>query len=250
MPWIELHSNLREHPKTASIVESMGLADADHAVGKLSRLWLWALEYASDGNLDRFTVTQLAVASGVDPKDADRWRESLVAARWLDTSPRLRIHDWWEYAGYYLRKRFERKPERWKEIEKAYLDGDTGPPCGDAAETQRTRSGHAASTLTRPNQPTRPTGGNARASLTGELSTATEPKGRQIGADAPPPLEKKPSNTELIVREKELVRIEKRLAEILNGYEGHQSPSAAHRSELAKLRARREELKQLLGLCV
>jgi hypothetical protein len=86
--------------------------------------------------------------------------------------------------------------------------------------------------------------------VAGELSTATATKGGQIGADAPPPIEKRASGAEIIVREKELGRVEKRIEQVLNGYDSHQTLSAAHRAELGKLRARREELKTVLGLTV
>ena len=168
MPWIELHHTLREHPKTASLVEAMGFADADHAVGKLTRLWLWVLEYAPDGNLDHLSVAQLAVAAGVDPTDGNRWLAALRSARWLDSEPRLRIHDWWDYVGYFLQKKWDKKPERWKAVRDAY--GAAAPDCGAATSPQRLRNVSAAEPQRTPcvaaYQPTstnQPTGGGTRA---------------------------------------------------------------------------------------
>lgn len=175
MPWIELHSNLREHPKTTLLVEAMGFLDADYAVGKLARLWLWALEYAPTGSLDQITEKQLARASGVDPEEGNRWLAALVSARWLDSKPHLRIHDWWDYTGYFLRKKWDKQPERWQAVEQAYA-------IKTAAEPQRNRSGPSASPHTSTNQTNQPTGGGERARAT--QVDATKPV---AGAIAPPP---------------------------------------------------------------
>ena len=170
VPWIELHTELRDHPKVARLLEArdLNLVDCDHAIGKLSRLWLWTLSYAPTGILTRFSPAQLAIAIGVDQAVGPRWLEVLTEAGWLDPDP-LRIHDWWEYAGPYLRKRYDRRPEIWRDIQAHYepttaplessdphTNGDsaspsrvrngsaTGPPrnyCGTVAEPQRHRSG-------------------------------------------------------------------------------------------------------------
>ena len=50
-----------------------------------------------------------------------------------------------------------------------------------------------------------------------------------------------------ILHEKELVRVEKRIGEIRNGYEAHQTVSAADAEVLRKLKVRRKELKEALG---
>lgn len=59
---------------------------------------------------------------------------------------------------------------------------------------------------------------------------------------------KEPSaSVQAVLDSQELPRVEKRIAEILNSYEGHQAPSEKHRAELKQLRTRREELKSKLG---
>lgn len=54
----------------------------------------------------------------------------------------------------------------------------------------------------------------------------------------------------LVIWQKELESAEKRIASILNNYAGHQSMSQDDREKLKPLRARRDELKKLLGVQV
>lgn len=60
----------------------------------------------------------------------------------------------------------------------------------------------------------------------------------------------KPKGAELILREHELGRVEARLVAIRQGYEAHQDMSLHDRAEVKTLKARREELKRMLGLAV
>ncbi len=53
---------------------------------------------------------------------------------------------------------------------------------------------------------------------------------------------------ELILRQKELERVEKKITSIRQSYESHQSMSKEDRDHLAKLKARRDELVKLLGM--
>ena len=58
------------------------------------------------------------------------------------------------------------------------------------------------------------------------------------------------STTELIIRQKELDACNQEIARILNGYEGHQSMTDEDAEKLKPLRARRKELKAILGIQV
>ena len=48
MAWIELHDNLPDHQKTIDLANELRI-DKDTVVGKLVRLWTWALN--EQGNL-------------------------------------------------------------------------------------------------------------------------------------------------------------------------------------------------------
>lgn len=56
------------------------------------------------------------------------------------------------------------------------------------------------------------------------------------------------SPAELILRQKELERVESAIAKIRSSYDSHQTMSAADRAKLAPLKTRRAELMRLLGL--
>ena len=58
------------------------------------------------------------------------------------------------------------------------------------------------------------------------------------------------SGAELIVRQKELDRVEAAIAKIRAGYEAHQQMSEPDRQRLKPLKARREQLKSALGMIV
>ena len=50
MAWMELHDTLPDHPKVICAAAALKL-DKDTFVGKLTRLWLWALNHRESGFL-------------------------------------------------------------------------------------------------------------------------------------------------------------------------------------------------------
>lgn len=106
LPWIQIYSNLVVHPKTASLVDELGITSSFTepemvAVGMLVGLWTWAAQNAYEGNLADVPSRAIAKACG--------WRknpETLVAALlscgWLDED--MTIHDWAEYAELFINK--------------------------------------------------------------------------------------------------------------------------------------------------
>lgn len=69
---------------------------------------------------------------------------------------------------------------------------------------------------------------------------------REKGAGGKPPTSGA-QIAERIMAEKELARVEQRIATIRNGYDSHQETTKEDRAELSRLRKRREELKATLG---
>jgi hypothetical protein len=94
--WIESHQDLANHPKLFRLAELSKLS-VDVCIGRLHRLWWWCLTYAEDGNLTRFTSAQ------IPPIAEDQFRDHLRTAGWLDGEL---IHDWIEYAGRFLTKKY------------------------------------------------------------------------------------------------------------------------------------------------
>ncbi len=107
--WIESHQSLRDHPKKDRLAELLfnGAVPVDvadfAAIGLLHELWWWALDYAPDGDLSRFTDRQIAKGCRWYG-DAELLVKALGEAHFIDRKTR-RIHDWDEYAGKLLAKR-------------------------------------------------------------------------------------------------------------------------------------------------
>lgn len=116
MAWLESHQSLRDHPKKDRLAELLfnGTVPNDvsdyAAAGLLHYLWYWALDYAHDGDLAKFSDSQ--VAKGC------RWNgdslllvKALIEAGFVNKDRSL--HDWDEYAGRLLATR-EKDRERKK----------------------------------------------------------------------------------------------------------------------------------------
>jgi len=106
--WIESHQSLRDHPKKDQLAEllwdpMMPTEVAEFAtIGLLHCLWWWAIDFAEDGDLSRFTDHQLAKGCRFLGEGA-YLRAALKAAGFLDEDGVL--HDWHEYAGKLIQAR-------------------------------------------------------------------------------------------------------------------------------------------------
>lgn len=145
MAWIELHQSLRHHPKTKALARAL-CVDRAAAVGHVCCLWLYALEFAEDGDLSRFDPQDLADEMFYKGK-ADV-KAALAAAGFLDADGTL--HDWRTYVGKLLDKRAadaERKrtaraqskgsPKDVLRTARGQAKDDTADGSKDGAETAR-----------------------------------------------------------------------------------------------------------------
>ena len=110
MAWIESNQELARHPKAIKAARGLGIS-VPAVVGHLHFLWWWCLEYAQDGDLSRFDVSDIADAAGWEgdpghfvtvlincgPGDSNGFIEQ--------TDLGLAIHDWMNYAGRLIEKR-------------------------------------------------------------------------------------------------------------------------------------------------
>jgi hypothetical protein len=70
-------------------------------------LWWWCINYAEDGNLARYTPTQIASACDWEGS-AKELLQHLADCGFIDRDP-LRIHDWLDFCGDLIKKRLEYK---------------------------------------------------------------------------------------------------------------------------------------------
>jgi hypothetical protein len=115
--WIELHSQVRHHPKLFKLAERLG-RPANEALGILVFLWLWAAQYAEDGNLSGFSDADLGRAVFLPAEQMHDIVEACVETRWLDRDLEkntLLIHDWKDWGASFLidaRKRARKSRQR------------------------------------------------------------------------------------------------------------------------------------------
>ena len=101
LPWIQVYSNLADHPKIYALVDRMKLRRNSEAVGIVVSLWLWAAKNAPDGDLSGFPERAIAQALGFQINYAKRLCQALVDTNWLDVDAEgcYSIHNWSRYAG-------------------------------------------------------------------------------------------------------------------------------------------------------
>ena len=101
LPWIQVYSNLADHPKIYALVDRMKLRRNSEAVGIVASLWLWAAKNAPDGDLSGFPERAIAQALGFQINYAKRLCQALVDTNWLDVDAEgcYSIHNWSRYAG-------------------------------------------------------------------------------------------------------------------------------------------------------
>ena len=101
LPWIQVYSNLADHPKIYALVDRMKLRRNSEAVGIVVSLWLWAAKNAPDGDLSGFPERAIAQALGFQINYARKLCQALVDTDWLDVDSEgcYSIHNWSRYAG-------------------------------------------------------------------------------------------------------------------------------------------------------
>jgi hypothetical protein len=128
--WLPIHDTLLTHPKLFRLMRLMEL-DSDHAIAALLRFWWWCLDYAPDGDLRRYSSTELGAAAGFSGDQADLFPVAMLRAGFLDETPYFRVHDWWDYAGPLFRAKHKRQPQVWKRIRDLYVARDSDGTDGE-----------------------------------------------------------------------------------------------------------------------
>ena len=118
MAWIEVHDTLPDHPKVLRAAKTLKL-DSDALVGKLVRLWVWALGNREDGVLNDLDADRLDVIMQYKGK-ASALLEALVTNRLLDALPdeHYMIHDWDEHVMMLRDKREEKRKQNAERVKR------------------------------------------------------------------------------------------------------------------------------------
>jgi len=114
MAWIQSNQGLERNVKTYTTAERLQW-ELDKLIGFLHRFWWWALEQAETGSLKKYSNSALSKALKVD----EAVIQVLCDEGWIDTD--RKIHDWWEYAGGYLKSKYRTSnPDKLTEIMNIY----------------------------------------------------------------------------------------------------------------------------------
>lgn len=107
MAWIPSHQSVVNHPKTRKLARRLDVSQAA-AVGHLHALWLWALDYAPDGDLTKHDDEDISIGALWDG-EPEALLSALTSCGWVDDlrgkSGGMALHDWQEYGGKYVEKR-------------------------------------------------------------------------------------------------------------------------------------------------
>lgn len=147
--WIESHQSLRNHPKVKKAARLAGINEFE-MIGRLHCLWWWALDYAPDGDVTKY--------SGEDIESAVDWTgtpftfyNALIDCGFNGHCGLLEkigdavvIHDWHEYGGRLLEKR-EANAERMRAKRAMHVQDTTDARTG-ATEQNRTEQTEQHST--------------------------------------------------------------------------------------------------------
>ncbi len=140
MAWIESHQGLGNHPKTRKLARLLGISHAA-AIGHLHYLWWGALDFAQDGNLEKYDIGDIAETMHWEG-DAQELIDALVSAGFLDNTEKgLTIHDWNDYTGKLAERREKdrsRKRISYEKQSKEKVSEDSPRRLhGESAETPR-----------------------------------------------------------------------------------------------------------------
>ena len=180
IPWIQVYSNLPQHPKTTKLADELGLASAALnpnvlAVGLVVSLWSWAIQNAYNGDLSG--CSQRAIAEACQwKKKPETLVKALKNAGFLDED--MKLHDWEEYACLLVEQEENRRAKT-RERVKRYRDrksADGNALCNGTCNVTETLCNaptipdQTIPYLTRPNNTISGGGGDARAQAREEVN--------------------------------------------------------------------------------
>lgn len=137
LPWIQVYSNLADHPKIYALVDRMKLRRNSEAVGIVVSLWLWAAKNAPDGDLSGFPERAIADAVGYSYSYAEKLCKALLECRWLDEKEGggYLLHDWAAHAPALI-EMYENDKNKTRERVRKFREKRRAIPHGEIVSQQ------------------------------------------------------------------------------------------------------------------
>lgn len=127
--WIESHQDLEGHPKLLKLAVVLDIP-LDMALGKLHRFWYWCMRYCEDGDLSKYGLEEVTKLLQINAL-------KLAECGFIDMKPYLRVHDWWDYSGRFLRVKYKNYPETWERIKRRCKGTSKRSPRGTTKTTPK-----------------------------------------------------------------------------------------------------------------
>jgi hypothetical protein len=146
MAWIEVHEELRNHPKVNRLAKDMGVSRAE-ARGWIVGLWLWSATYAQDGDLSEYTDDEIAEAMEYEGGNIQGLLQALVRHGLLDGDGGRRIHDW-EKHGLRMLESSRKRQERFRQRVDAVVQPDPAKPVPQPEDSLSSESADSEPSVT------------------------------------------------------------------------------------------------------
>jgi hypothetical protein len=125
MAWIELHEELRDHPKIKRLAKDMGASKAE-ARGWVIGLWLWSATYAENGRLTGMDAEEISDACDYEGNEPEKLLGALIERGLVDRNgDELTIHDWEKHGLRLLESNRERQKKFRERVDR---EADRGEP--------------------------------------------------------------------------------------------------------------------------
>ena len=273
--FVRVYTNFFSHRKTAKLRVLLG----DDALWVPIKLWSYAAENQPDGDFSSYSPEEIAMLIGYT-KNATSMLQALLDVGLMDSDP-LRVHDWEEHNAYHQTYAVRAKKAavaRWKGNEKDKTRKERKGKEASIATSMLAACERIYAEY--PRKVGKPKALKAISKAVGEFSEAVVLEKTKayalarIGEDSqftPHPATwfgqqrfnddsgtwkngsttgNKSNGATTVIQGKELERIIERMKTIRSTYGDHQTWAEADKVEFIKLRARKAELKTLLGVMV
>lgn len=105
----KLKKGTSRHPKMLKLARELGI-NRHEARGIMGDFWEWAGEYATSGDVGKYSNSDIADGIGYEG-DQEKLIQALIDCHWVDIDKkhRLVVHDWDQHCETWVRKRLSRQ---------------------------------------------------------------------------------------------------------------------------------------------